>query len=92
MTRKILNWEIAKLSIIQEQAVKKYNNSRAVMKIFENKFKNFDISIPTKIIIEQEKVFPVTFYGIETWILKKQDRKRIDAFELCCWRRLKRIP
>lgn len=51
------------------------------MKTSEKKFKNFDISIPTKIIIEQSKVFPVTFYGIETWILKKQDRKKIDAFD-----------
>ena len=53
-------------------------------------FKSRDITLPTKVRLV--KVFPVVMYGCESWTLKKAERRRIDAFELWCWRRLLRVP
>ena len=55
-------------------------------------FKSRDITLPTKVRLVKAMVFPVVMYGCESWILKKAERQRIDAFELWCWRRLLRIP
>ena len=52
--------------------------------------KNRDITLPTKVHLV--KVFPVVMYGCESWTIKKAECKRIDAFELWCWRRLLRVP
>ena len=54
--------------------------------------KNRDITLPTKVRIVKAMVFAVVMYGCECWIRKKAERRRIDAFELWCWRRLLRIP
>ena len=54
--------------------------------------KNKDISLKTKLQMVTSFVFPVAMYGCESWTIKKQERKRIDAFELWCWRRVLRIP
>ncbi len=54
--------------------------------------KNKDISLATKCRLVNEIVFAIATYGCETWTLKRVDRRRIDAFELWCWRRLLRIP
>ena len=51
-----------------------------------------DITLPTKIHIIKAMVFPVVMYGCESWTIKKAERRRIDAFELWCWRRLLRVP
>uniref|UniRef100_A0A670K5H4 ribonuclease H n=1 Tax=Podarcis muralis TaxID=64176 RepID=A0A670K5H4_PODMU len=51
-----------------------------------------DITLPTKVCIVKAMVFPVVMYGSESWTIKKADRRRIDAFELWCWRRLLRVP
>ena len=51
-----------------------------------------DITLPTKVRLVKAMVFPVVMYGCESWIVKKAERQRIDAFELWCWRRLLRIP
>ena len=51
-----------------------------------------DISLPTKVCLVKAMVFPVVIYGCESWTLKKAERRRIDAFELWCWRRLLRVP
>ena len=51
-----------------------------------------DITLPTKVCIEKAMSFPVVMYGCESWTVKKADHKRIDAFELWCWRRLLRDP
>ena len=51
-----------------------------------------DIALPTKVCIEKAMSFPVVMYGCESWTVKKADHKRIDAFELWCWRRLLRVP
>ena len=55
-------------------------------------FKNRDITLPTKARLVKAMVFPVVMYGYESWTVKKAERRRIDAFELWCWRRLLRVP
>ena len=54
--------------------------------------KSRDITLPTKVCLDKAMVFPVVMYGCESWIIKKAERRRIDAFELWCWRRLLRVP
>ena len=54
--------------------------------------KSRDITLPTKVHLVKAMVFPVVMYGCESWIIKKAEHQRIDAFELCCWRRLLRAP
>ena len=55
-------------------------------------FKCRDIALPTKICLVKAMVFPVVMYGCKSWTVKKAERRRIDAFELWCWRRLLRVP
>ena len=55
-------------------------------------FKSRDITLPTKVRLVKAMVFPVVIYGYESWTVKKAERRRIDAFELWCWRRLLRVP
>ena len=55
-------------------------------------FKSRDITLPTKVRLVKDMVFPVVMYGCESWTVKKAERQRIDAFELWCWRRLWRVP
>ena len=54
--------------------------------------KSRDITLPTKVCLVKAMVFPVVVYGCESWTVKKAERRRIDAFELRCWRRLLRVP
>ena len=54
--------------------------------------KSRDITLPTKVWLVKAMVFPVVMYGCESWTVKKAERRRIDAFELWCWRRLLRVP
>ena len=54
--------------------------------------KSRDITLPTKVCLVKAMVFPVVMYGCESWTVKKAERRRMDAFELGCWRRLLRIP
>ena len=58
----------------------------------EDILKSRDISLPTKVHRVKAMVFPVVMYGCERWIIKKAECRRIDAFELWCWRRLSRVP
>ena len=55
-------------------------------------FKSRDITLPTKVRLVKVMVFPVVMYGCESWTVKKAEYRRIDAFELWCWRRLLRVP
>ena len=55
-------------------------------------FKSRDITLSTKVHLVKAMVFPVVMYGCERWTVKKAERRRIDAFELWCWRRLLRVP
>ena len=54
--------------------------------------KSRDITLPTKVLLVKAMVFPVVMYGCESWTVKKAGHRRIDAFELWCWRRLLRVP
>ena len=54
--------------------------------------KSRDIILPTKVPLVKAMVFPVIMYGCENWTIKKAEHQRIDTFELCCWRRLLRVP
>ena len=55
-------------------------------------FKSRDITLPTKVHLVKAMVFPVVMYGCESWTVKKAECRRIDTFELWCWRRLLRVP
>ena len=55
-------------------------------------FKSRDITLPTKVRLVKAMVFPVVMYGCESWTMKKAERRRIDVFELWCWKRLLRVP
>ena len=65
---------------------------RKVMTNLDSILKSRDITLPTKIRLVKAMVFPVVVYGCESWTVKKAERRRIDAFELWCWRRLLRAP
>ena len=58
----------------------------------DSMLKSRDITLPTKVCLVKAMVFPVVMYGYESWTVKKAKRRRIDAFELWCWRRLLRVP
>ena len=57
-----------------------------------NLLKSRDITLPTKVCLVKAMVLPVVMYGCESWTVKKAERRRMDAFELWCWRRLLRVP
>ena len=65
---------------------------RKVMTNLDSILKSGDITLTTKCHLVEAMVFPVVMYGCESWILKKAECRRIDAFELWCWRRLLRVP
>ena len=65
---------------------------RKVMTKLDGIFKSRDITLPTKVRLVKAMVFPVVMYRCESWTVKKAECKRIDAFELWCWRRLLRVP
>ena len=65
---------------------------RKVMTKLDSIFKSRDITLPTKVCLVKAVVFPVVMYGCESWTVKKAECQRADAFELCCWRRLLRVP
>ena len=65
---------------------------RKVMINLDSILKSRDITLSTKVHLVKAMVFPVVMYGCESWTIKKTERRKIDAFELWCWRRLLRIP
>ena len=67
-------------------------HGRKVMTKLESILKSRDINLPTKVHLVKAMVFPVVIYGCESWAVKKAEHRRIDAFELWCWRRLSRVP
>ena len=58
----------------------------------DSALKSRDITLPTKVRLVKAMVFPVVMHGCESWTVKKAERRRIDAFELWCWKRLLRVP
>ena len=65
---------------------------RKVMTNLDSIIKSRDITLPTKVRLLKAMVFPVVMYGYESWTVKRAESRRIDAFELWCWRRLLRVP
>ena len=65
---------------------------RKVKTNLDSIFKSRDITLPTKVCLYKVIVFPVVLCGCESWAIKKAEHRRIDAFELWCWRRLLRVP
>ena len=65
---------------------------RKVMTNVDSILKSRDITLPTKVRLVKGMVFPVIMYGCESWTVQEAERRRIDAFELWCWRRLLRVP
>ena len=65
---------------------------RKVMTNIESTLKSRDIALPTQVRLVKAMVFPVVMYGCGSWTIKKAEHRRIDAFELWCWRRLLRVP
>ena len=65
---------------------------RKVMTNLDSVLKSRDMTLSTKVHLVKAMVFPVVMYGCESWTMKKAERRRIDAFELWCWRRLLRVP
>ena len=65
---------------------------RKVMTNLDSILKNRDITLPTKVHLVKAMVFPVVMYGCESWTVKKAEHRRIDAFELRCWKSLLKVP
>ena len=65
---------------------------RKTMTNLDSVLKSRDITLPTKVCLVKAMVFPVVMYGCDSWAIKKAEHQRIDTFELCCWRRLLRVP
>ena len=65
---------------------------KKVMTSLDSILKSRDITLPTKVCLVKAMVFPVVMYGCESWTRKKAGHRRIDAFELWCWKRLLRVP
>ena len=68
------------------------NIQSKVMANLDSMLKSRDITLPTKVRLVKAMVFPVVMYGCESWTVKNAECRRIDAFELWCWRRLLRVP
>ena len=71
---------------------KRLLQGRKAMNNLDSILKSRDITLPTKVYLVKAMVFPVVMYGCESWTIKKAEHRRIDAFELWCWRRLLRVP
>ena len=65
---------------------------RKAVSDLDSMLKSIDITLPTKVHLVKGMVFPVVMYGCESWTIKNGERRRMDAFELWCWRRLLRVP
>ena len=72
--------------------IKRHLLGRKVMTNLDSIFKSRDITLPTKVRLVKAMVFPVVMYRCESWTVRKAKHRRIDAFELWCWRRLLRVP
>ena len=78
--------------VIAAMKLKDAYSLEEVMTNLDSILKSRDITLPTKVCLVKAMVFPVVIYGCESWTRKKAERRRIDALELWCWRRLLRVP
>ena len=80
------------LSVCSHEIKRRLLLGRKAMTNLDSILKSRDISLPTKVYLVKAMIFPVVMCGCESWTIKKAECRRIDAFELWCWRRLLRIP
>ena len=95
-------WELADFTLLGSKITADGDSSheikrhlllgRKVMTNLDSILKSRDITLPTKVCLVKVMVFPVVMYGCESWTIKKAEHRRIDAFELWCWRRFLRVP
>ena len=78
--------------VITAMKLKDTYSLEGVMTNIDSILKSRDITLPTKVHVVKVMVFPVVMYGCENWTIKKAKPRRIDAFELWCWRRLLNVP
>ena len=78
--------------VIAAMKLKRVRLGRKVMTELDSILKSRDLTLPTTVHLVKAMVFPVVMYGCESWTVKKAEHRRIDAFELWCWRRLLRVP
>ena len=78
--------------VIAAMKLKRLLLGRNVMTNLDSILKSSDITLPTKVLLVKAMVLPVVMYRCESWTVKKAERRRIDVFELWCWRRLLRVP
>ena len=78
--------------VTEAMKLKMLDSWKKVMTNLDSVLKSRDITFPTKVHLVKAMVFPVVMYGCESWTIKKAEPRRIDAFELWCWRRLLRVP
>ena len=71
---------------------KAMTNLNSILKSRDQKKIGRDITLPTEVYLVKAVVFPVVMYGCKSWTVKKAECQKIDAFSLCCWRRLLRVP
>ena len=76
----------------EEKLFPEEEEEKEAMTNLDSVWKGRDITLLTKVHTVKAMVFPVVTYGCESWTIKKAERQRIDAFELCCWRRLLKVP
>ena len=88
----ILFYYVYKQMVTAAMKLRRLLLGRKVMTNLDSIFKSRDITLPTKVCLVKAMVFPVVMYGCESWTVKKAQHRRIDAFELWCWRRLLRVP
>ena len=90
--KSLLQHHSSEASILQRSAFFIVQLTHPYMTNLDSIFKSRDITLPTKLRLVKAMVFPVVMYGCESWTIKKAKHRRIDAFELRCWRRLLRVP
>ena len=78
--------------VIEAMKLRRLLLGRKVLTSLDSMFKSRYITLPTKVHLVKAMVFPVVMYGCEIWTIKEAEHRRIDAFELWCWRRLLRVP
>ena len=88
----LVGWKITADSDCGREIKRRLLLGRKVMTNLDSIFKSRDITLSTKVHLVKAMVFPVITYGCESWTIKKAEHRRINAFELRCWRRLLRVP
>ena len=91
-SKRLFSWVPKSLQVVTIAMKRCLFLGRKAITNLDSIFKSRDITLPTKVHLVKAMVFPVVMYGCESWTMKKAERRRIDAFELWCWRRLLRVP